>query len=140
MGEERLTGERLCKALMDDIHEMIDGNAKRLADHLRYGPQAHWAHYDGRHILALAAAELTAKQIDALEETLRQVQRELVHSFLCLIDGNRQPEGFPDMIRLVDMDTGKPICPGELTWAFSHARPDWLTQHGQETGQGLDQA
>jgi hypothetical protein len=121
MGEGKLAGEALCRAIMCDIHYTIDSNCKRMTRYLRDGVRSPGEAYFARHILKLAPAQLTPEQIDALEETLRQVQEDLMDAFFCVIEGSAQPEGFPDEIRLVNMDTGEEICPHGLTWAFARA-------------------
>jgi hypothetical protein len=127
MGEEKLTGEALCRAFMRHIHYMIDSNCRTMTRYLRHGVRSPGEEYFARHILKLVPAQLTSEQIDALEETLRQVQEDLMDAFFCVIEGSAQPEGFPDEIRLLNMDTGEEICPGPdgLTWAFAGAGREW---------------
>lgn len=138
MSEKKLTGEALCRAIMCDIHYTIDSNCKRMIRYLRHGVRSPGEEHFARHILKLAAAQLTPEQIDALEETLRQVQEDLMDAFFCVIEGSAQPEGFPDEIRLVNMDTGEEICPDGLTWAFAGAGREWRarTEEGKQAGKG----
>ena len=138
MSDRKLTGEALCCALMNEVYETIYGGARRQIRYLREGAKSSGEEYMGRHILALASARLTDEQLDALEGALRQVQEELMDWLFCIIEGSAQPEGFPDEIRLVNMDTGETICPDGLTWAFAGAGLEWRerTEEGKQAGKG----
>lgn len=128
MSDERLRGDALCRAIMWDMHRTTGGISRRMAGYLRHGVKCGGDEYSARNISKLASANLTHEQIDALEETLRQVQEELIDVFLGIIDRGRQPQGFPDQIRLVDMDTGEPICPEFLAATFSMVGLDYYEQ------------
>ncbi len=140
MSADKLTGDALCKAMMLDTCKCIHLAARAHVDALRYGPETLVRRHASRHILALASAQLTANQLDALEAALRQVQEETVGALLSLVDGSRQPAGFPEKIRLIDMDTGEEICPGGLQWAFSAALVEWRARPVNEETTNRDGA
>ncbi len=121
MSHERLSGEALCKAFMDQVCKDIYGGAKRQVDYLRFGPKNRVDEDMGRHILSLSSLQLTEQQLNALEAAFRQTQEHLIGALFTLIDGSRQPPGWPDEIRLLNMDTGEIICPGGLEWVFGLA-------------------
>jgi len=128
VSDERLRGDALCRAIMWDMHRTIDGISRRMAGYLRYGVKSRGDEYSARNISKLASANLTQEQIDALEETLRQVQEEFIDGFFGIVDGGAQPPGFPEQIRLVDMDTGEPICPEFLAATFSMVGLDYYEE------------
>ncbi len=138
MSERKLSSEALCEALMDEICRAIYGGAKRQVDYLRYGPRTLVDEHMGSHMLALAPARLTEQQLEELEAAFRQLQEELVGWLFSVIDGGTKPFGFPDEIRLVNMDTGEAICSGELAWEFSGALVDWQKRLGKGGKQPME--
>jgi len=135
MAEAKLPREDLCESLMRVICAAMHGAAKRYVDYLRHGPKSRVDEDMGRHILALAPAQLTLEQLDALETALCQIQEELLGWLFSIVDGATQPAGFPDKMRLVNMDTGEVICPEGLEWAFGGALAAWRSQSkGNDSG------
>lgn len=128
MNKQRLSNGPLCRALMQAIAASVDGSARRYVDYLRHGPKSRVDEDMGRHILALATARLSDEQMDELEAAFRQIQEELLGWLFSVIDGGTQPPGFPDEIRLVNMDSGEVICPEGLEWAFGGAIAQWRSQ------------
>jgi hypothetical protein len=106
---------------MQTICEAIYGGAKRQVDYLRYGTKTRVEEDLGKHIRTLVPLQLTEQQLTELEAAFRQVQEHLIGSLFALVDGSRQPPGWPNEIRLVNFDTGAVICPGGLEWAFGLA-------------------
>lgn len=125
MSQGKLSGQALCKALMETVCEAIYGGAKRQIDYLRYGARTRVEEDLGRHILTLASLQLTEQQLNALEAAFRQVQEHLIGALFALIDGSSQPSGWPDEVRLMNMDTGEVICPEGLEWAFGLALAEY---------------
>lgn len=136
MGADKLSGEALCRAFMQDVRRSIFAIAKTQVDYLRHGAGTTAANHMGRYILALTSAHLDDDQLDALEATLRQVQEHSLASLFSLIDGTSQPLGFPDEIQLVNMDTEEVICPSGLEWALGMALAEWRARQKDENGGG----
>jgi len=128
MSKEKLTGQDLCRDFMKEICKAMYGGAKRQVDLLRYAAKTPVDKDMGRHVLALASLQLTDQQLDALEAAFRQTQEHLAGWLFSLIDGSSQPPGWPDEIRLVNMDTGEIICPEGLQWAFGLALAEYRAQ------------
>lgn len=139
MQQEKFSGQALCEDLMHRMCAAIYGGARRQVNLLRYGAKTPVEADMGRHILALTSVQLTEQQLDALEAAFRQTQEHLLGGLFALIDGSAQPPGWPDEIRLVNMDTGEVICPEGLQWAFGMALAEYRAQQEQER-KSADQA
>jgi hypothetical protein len=119
VSQEKLSSQDLCQLLMQEVSKAIYGSAKRQVNYLRNGTETLLDKELGKHILNLSSLQLTEQQLNALEASFRQVQEELIGWLFSLIDGNTRPPGWPDTIRLVNMDTNEIICPENLEWAFA---------------------
>lgn len=113
---------------MQEISKAIHGSAKRQVDYLRNGAETLPDKELGKHILSLSSLHLTEPQLNALEASLRQVQEELIGWLFSLIDGSTRPPGWPDTIRLFNMDTNETICLENLEWAFALAMGEYKDQ------------
>ncbi len=121
MKERRLTKEELCQELMRDTCDAIYRSAAAYLGLLRNGPNNRADQHRGEEILALASLPFSEEQLHALEKLLRKVQEHAIGTLFALIDGSAQPPGWPDELRLVNMDTGEIICPERLEWEFGGA-------------------
>lgn len=130
--KERLTGQDFCQDFMEEICKTIYGGAKRQVDLLRYGAKTPLDENMGRHILPLTSLQPTNQQLDALEAAFRQTQEQLIGWLFSLIDGGSQPPGWPDELRLVDMETGEVICPDGLEWSFGLALAEYRSRSDEE--------
>ncbi|MER3515462.1 MAG: hypothetical protein C4310_14575 [Chloroflexota bacterium] len=132
MRSDDLSGQALCQALMQEVCRTVYLYAKGRANIVRRGAQnaveADW----GKNALKLRSVLTTEEHILALEAVLREVQEDVLGSLFALIDGSSQPPGWPDEIRLVNMDTGEVICPEGLQWAFGMALAEYQAQQEQE--------
>lgn len=133
MQQEKLSGPALCQALMQEVCTAIYGGARRQVDFLRYGAKTPVEADMGKDILTLSSAQLTEQQLDALEAAFRQTQEHLLGGLFALIDGSAQPPGWPNEIRLVNMDTGEVICPEGLQWAFGMALAEYRAQQERKS-------
>lgn len=125
MSEQKLSGRALCQALMQEVCRTIYLYAEGKADLVRRGAQSALEEDWGKNLLRLRSALATEEQIEALEAVLREVQEDVLGSLFALIDGSSQPPGWPDEIRLVNMDTGEVICPDGLEWNFGLALAEY---------------
>lgn len=121
MNQNKLSNELLCLDLMHRLCQTISTSSRKQVDYLRYGAKTAIEQDLGKHILALATSELTENQLMALEAAFCQVQEHLLAGLFALIDGSAQPSGWPEEIRLMNSDTGEPICPNGLEWTFGLA-------------------
>lgn len=137
MSELKLSGPLFCQAFMHEVCRAIHAYAQGKTDLLRYGPQTPVQEETGKNVLKLRSANLREEQIDALESAFQEVQVSILARLFSLIDGSSQPPGWPDEIRLVNMDTGEVICPGGLEWAFGLALAEYRARLGEgNTKQG----
>ena len=137
MQADAVYNESFCKAFLMETCRFLYGYAEGKTNLLRYGPQTQVEEEAGENILKLRSADLTAEQIDALEVAFREVTSATLASLFTLIDGARRPSGWPTKIRIVDMDTGEAICPGELDWRFADAQLEFeenVVQRGKGKG------
>jgi hypothetical protein len=130
MSQERLFGKTLCQALMYEVCRAIHAYAEGKTDLLRHGPRNRIQEETGKNILAIRSINMTEEQLDALEASFREVQISVVARLCSLIDGSSQPPGWPEEIRLVNMDTGEVICPDGLEWALGLALAEYRAQLG----------
>lgn len=86
----------------------------------------------GQQIASFHGA-LTEEQLKDFEAVLREVQFNMLGGLFALIDGTRQPPGWPGKIRLVNMDTGEEICPQGLEWALAEAMLEYREQQNGES-------
>lgn len=129
MEREKLSNRALCQDFMDRICTAIFGSAKRQVNYLKHGPKTTVEQEMGKYILALSSLDLTKQQLDALESAFRQIQEELISWIFSIIDGSTQPPGWPDEVRLVNMETGEAICPGELERNFGLTLAEHRIRH-----------
>jgi len=125
MSVSRLTGTAFCRAFMEQVVSDLHVIAEQTTKLLRVGPQEKWEAELGKNILTLRSLPLTEEHIAALESAFQQVQENILGALFALIDGSAQPPGWPDEIRLVNMDTGEVICPDGLEWAFGLALAEY---------------
>lgn len=125
MSVSRLTGTAFCRAFMEQVVSDLHVMAEQTTKLLRVGPQEKWEAELGKNILTLRSLPLTEEHIAALESAFQQIQENILGALFALIDGSAQPPGWPDEIRLVNMDTGEVICPDGLEWAFSLALAEY---------------
>jgi len=125
MSVSRLTGTAFCRAFMEQVVSDLHVMAEQTTKLLRVGPQEKWEAELGKNILTLRSLPLTEEHIAALESAFQQVQENILGALFALIDGSAQPPGWPDEIRLVNMDTGEVICPDGLEWAFGLALAEY---------------
>lgn len=121
MSEQMLSGQTLCQALMYEVCRTVYLYAKGRADLLRRGTPTALEKDWGKNVLRFRSVLTTEEQIAALEALLREVQEDVLGSLFALIDGSSQPPGWPNEIRLVNMDMNEEICPEGLEWAFGLA-------------------
>jgi len=125
MSVSRLTGTAFCRAFMEQVVSDLHVMAEQTTKLLRVGPQEKWEAELGKNILTLRSLPLTEEHIAALESAFQQIQENILGALFALIDGSAQPPGWPDEIRLVNMDTGEVICPDGLEWAFGLALAEY---------------
>ncbi|HRI55951.1 MAG TPA: hypothetical protein PK170_02525 [Anaerolineae bacterium] len=125
MSGQKLSGQALCLALMNEVCRTIYLYAEGRVNLVRHGAQTALEEDWGKNILKLRSALTTEEQIEALEAILHEVQEDVLGSLFALIDGSSQPLGWPDEIRLVNMDTGEVICPEGLEWNFGLALAEY---------------
>lgn len=125
MSVSRLTGTAFCRAFMEQVVSDLHVIAEQTTKLLRVGPQEKWEAELGKNILTLRSLPLTEEHIAALESAFQQIQENILGALFALIDGSAQPPGWPDEIRLVNMDTGEVICPDGLEWAFGLALAEY---------------
>ncbi len=139
MSSAKLSTQEVCQALMREVCEAIYGSARRQVDFLRYGARDRLEADIGKHILTLASLPFTEQQLTALEAAIRQAQEETIGWLFSLLDGSSQPPGWPDALRLVNMDTGEAICPEAFKWEFGLALADYRARLDQETRASPDE-
>ena len=125
MSVSRLTGTAFCRAFMEQVVSDLHVMAEQTTKLLRVGPREKWEAELGKNILTLRSLPLTEEHIAALESAFQQIQENILGALFALIDGSAQPPGWPDEIRLVNMDTGEVICPDGLEWAFGLALAEY---------------
>jgi hypothetical protein len=125
MSKQMLVGQALSQAFMHEVCRTIYLYAKGSIDLLRRSNLTALEEDWGKNVLKLRSVLTTEEQIAALEALLREVQEDVLGSLFALIDGSSQPPGWPDEMRLVNMDTNEVICPEGLEWAFGLALAEY---------------
>jgi hypothetical protein len=133
MQEEKLSGEAFCKVFMSLIVETIYDGAAGYVNVLRYGAKSPIEEDVFADILKLRSHNFSEEQYHALAATLCQVQEHLLGWIFALIDGSAQPPGWPDELRLVNVDSDEIVCPEELEWAFSEALVEYRARRVEES-------
>jgi hypothetical protein len=121
MSQEKLTTEAFCSEFMRLIAETIYDGARTYVNVLKHGATSTIEEDMFADILKLRSHDFSEEQYLALEATLCQVQEHLLAWVFAVIDGSAQPQGWPEEIRLMNMDTGEVICPGGLEWELGGA-------------------